>query len=356
MLRSVHRWIGLVAALFWIVQAVTGALIVFRWEIDDSLVPGARVPVDQYALGERIEAIAGGGGIVSSMWASSMAADRFDIHYLDALGTERVMRVDGEGQPLRDRPANLALSGGAVFDRLTEMHQSLLAGESGAWVVRVSGVVLLTNLALGLRLAWPRAGHWQRSLFLRPRGPVRITVRGWHRVVGLWGVLPALLIVSAGVLLAFLDDLEQWLGVVRCDPIAISVAAAIGPSEALAIALARHPGAKISALQMPQHDHPLYSVRVHASDEVSRNWGVTTVFVNAANGSVLEDHPAPSPGTARGFLDLVYPFHTGQIGGWLGRLVVLLGGVWLITMIGVGILSWAAQRRGSRESSSRVDR
>jgi len=32
-----HRWIGLIFAAFWLLQAVTGALIVFHWEAEDAI-------------------------------------------------------------------------------------------------------------------------------------------------------------------------------------------------------------------------------------------------------------------------------------------------------------------------------
>ena len=42
--RQVHRWISLTVAAIWLVQAITGTLSVFRWEIDDWTVAGAHVP------------------------------------------------------------------------------------------------------------------------------------------------------------------------------------------------------------------------------------------------------------------------------------------------------------------------
>jgi uncharacterized iron-regulated membrane protein len=138
-------------ALFWIVQAASGIVLVFRWEIEDATVPGARVPVDLIALGKRIEATTRERGVVSSLWATSAAADRFDIYYTDSAAAERILRVDGAGRVLRDRASDLKVAEGAIFDSLTAFHRSLFAGTTGKWLVGISGVLLLTNLALGLR-------------------------------------------------------------------------------------------------------------------------------------------------------------------------------------------------------------
>ena len=129
------------------------------------------VSVNPRALGARIEAIARANGKVSSMWASGRAADRFDIYYADASGAERVMRVDGVGGILREVSADALVAGGGIFNALTKIHESLLAGETGSWIVGISGALLLVNLMLGLKLAWPRTGTWRGSLYGRPGGP-----------------------------------------------------------------------------------------------------------------------------------------------------------------------------------------
>lgn len=101
-MKKLHRYLGLVMALFWLAQAVTGVILVFRWELDDVSVGGTWAPADAQALGSRIDAIAQEGGQVSSVWSNSMGADRFDITYTDAAGAERVMRVDGAGHVFRE--------------------------------------------------------------------------------------------------------------------------------------------------------------------------------------------------------------------------------------------------------------
>lgn len=337
-------------ALFWIIQAVTGVLIVFRWEIDDATLAGASVPFDPHALAGRIDEVGREGGTVSSAWASSGAATRFDIYYTDASGVARVMRVDGAGRSLRDRAEEATFAGGAIFDKLSSIHTSLLAGTIGAVIVGVSGLLLLTNLAFGLKLAWPRGRQWSRSLVQAPRGPSRARVRGWHRLVGLWGAVPAVLIVLAGVLLAFESNVERWLGVERELPTAVPGGeSTIAPraQEPLATALALHPGATLSAFIMPEPEHPVYRIRLRSPGETARNWGMTTVLVSAIDGRVLQDERAPSMFTRRGFLDFAYPFHTGQLGGWLTRAFVLLLGGWLIAMIWLGSRAWLTNRSAS---------
>jgi uncharacterized iron-regulated membrane protein len=347
-MKTLHRYLGLALALFWLAQAVTGVILAFRWELEDAAIEGPRVPVSTAALAARIETIGRELGPVGSMWASSMASDRFDIDYTDAHGIEHAVRVDGAGRPLRDRPAGGLVARGAIFDSLTTFHQSLFAGTVGTWIIALSGALLLTNLLLGLRIALPKLAMWYRSLFKKPAGGAVARTYGWHRLIGLWGVVPALVVIAAGILLAFEHDLESALHAeIPVPSWSAKIATGgttISPGQALSTALSRFPGATLSALDMPQEDAPWYLVRVRASDDLMRNWGTTLIFVSADDGRVLSEHTSQTASAGRSFVDFIYPLHTGQIGGTVGRSLLVLIGIWLITMIFFGLKLWYSRR------------
>src|SRR6185312_7710145 len=60
-LIAAHRWLGLIAAAFWLLQAVTGVLIVFHWELDDAMLAGAHPKTDLPAIEARLAALAPSG-------------------------------------------------------------------------------------------------------------------------------------------------------------------------------------------------------------------------------------------------------------------------------------------------------
>jgi uncharacterized iron-regulated membrane protein len=346
-LKKIHQVLGLCAAAFWLVQAVTGVLLTFRQEIDNALVSGPRSPVTTAALGRRIESIQQAGGQVSSLWVTDFAVDRFDLSYTDSKGMERVMRVDGAGQSLRDGLEQAPFANGGFFRTLTTVHTTLLMGDAGEWVIAASGLLLISNLGLGLKLAWPRAGSWRQALTWPKTRNTTARVYGVHRAVGLWVAVPLLVVFAAGFALCFDDRLESALGVERAAPSGAAAAVSgggIAPARALDIALARYPGSTLTALSMPTAGQGWYRVRVRAPGEVRRMYGTTTVFLSAATGAILLEYPASTAPLARFLYDAIYPLHTGEIGGLLGRSLLAVLGVTLLVMGVFGIRLWFARR------------
>ncbi|MEO8195108.1 MAG: PepSY-associated TM helix domain-containing protein [Thermoanaerobaculia bacterium] len=353
-----HRWASLLAALFWLLQTATGTFAVFHWEIDDAMVAGASRPLDLAAIEHRAAELAapGSGRHVDSIWSTAGVPNRFDI-FLEATPPDRgrVVRVDGAGTVLRTRSDGERIAAGGLVDSVVLLHQTLLAGDAGKWIVGASGLLLLGNLAFGAVLAWPRPGQWGRAL--RPAGaqagPARLYA--WHRALGLWAMLPAACLVAAGVLLAFETTTERLVAASPVDPPAFATPAGsapvIGMAEAVQIALARFPGAALSGIGFPSTASSLWSVRLRQADELRRAYGKTRVYVSAVDGRVVAEFDALASTAGRRLMDSLFSFHTGEMAGLPGRIAVAGIGIWLVTMTVLGLRLWSARRRLRRGRS-----
>lgn len=353
-LARIHRLAGLFIGLLWCVQAFTGALLTFRWEIDDALLAGPPATLDAVALSARLEAVERAGGHVGSVWSSGSGRERFDIYYADASGAGRTMRVDGAGAELRDEHDDTFVANGAIFNSLTTFHESLFAGTAGRWTVGISGVLLLSNLVVGAWLAWPRSQRWRQAMLKRPAGPAALRPAGWHRLIGLWIAAPTLVIVAAGSILAYQAEAERLLDAGEPMParphLSFSGHRGVAPEAVLSTAMARYPGSSLTALVMPSPDAPWYRVRLLTRAERPRLWGTTTIFLGAEDGRVLLVDDPDHRSAGRRFMDTVYPVHTGQVGGVATRAVALLTGAGLAALFFVGFLSWRS--RVTRRSSA----
>ena len=348
--RKTHRWLGLAAAALWLLQAVTGTLLVFRWDLDDATISSVAQPVDPVALTARIEAIEATGATVSSMWASGGSADRFDISS-EREGVESTTRIDGAGRVLRNRSTADGAAKGGFWDTIAGLHHNVLGGDIGSWLLGVSGLLLLTNLITGVRLSWP--GRLFRAMTRRPTGPAPARAYGWHKLIGLWGAVPAFALVTAGALLNFEDGVERVLGAELAQPDVPKVDRdrSISHADALRRAMALYPGATISGFSLPD-DEGRYRVRLNVPGETTRIYGATTVVVSARDGSVLLNHDARQSRGGRLLMETLYPFHTGQIAGTVGRWLVVLTGLWLAVMAWLGVRLWYLRRKPKRSRAS----
>lgn len=330
---ATHRWIGVFAAALWTLQALTGVSIVFHWEIDDAITRGAHRPTDWNAMERQIT-----NRNPNSMWTTAGARDRYDVFLADG-----VIRIDGVGNVLRARRDYEKFAHGGWVDTIVVLHQSMLSGKVGRWIIGTSGAFLLSNLILGVIAAWPRRGQWKRALV--PRSSTKIaTLYSWHRALGLWLVIPAFFLVSAGVLLAF------ELQVASSEPPAQPSQAPrrVGLANAVKAALARFPSAEVSGIQFPTAENAMWSLTLKQPGELQRAYGKTRVFVSATDGHVIAQIDALSKSAAARFVDLLFPIHTGEAAGIVGRIVTLTIGLWLLSMIVLGLLLWWTRRRTAR--------
>ncbi|HEY0624071.1 PepSY-associated TM helix domain-containing protein [Sphingomonas sp.] len=341
-LFKAHRWLSLGAAVFWLLQAVTGILIVFHWEITDAGIAGAHRPTDLAAIERRIAALAPPGTAeVGSIWTAAGAPDRYNVYYTDAEGTSRSARIAGDGTILhRPRPDEQSVMG-----FLVGFHHDLL-GSWGSWIVAISGVLLCSNLILGLIAAWPRRGTWRLALKPAARGPAAPRLYSWHRALGLWAVVPALVIAATGTMLKFEDGLGDLLGAA---PVALPpnppAGAPIGFAAAARAGLAALPGSTLTQAAWPKPDDATWRIRVRAPGEIRRAYGGSFVLVDANSGKVRGIFPIADAAPADAFMSALFPIHTGEAGGIIGRLLSIAIGLWLVTMIVAGTLLWLKRRK-----------
>jgi uncharacterized iron-regulated membrane protein len=338
-----HRWLSLLAGLLWLFQAATGVLIVFHWEEDDATISAAHAATDPYRIGRTIAQLAppGSGRHVSQIWTSAGFADRYDITVVDnRTGNETTIRVTGNGTPIRTTPPGAR----RLIDTIVLLHQSLLGGTTGRWIMGASGLLLFGNLIFGLVVAWPRRGTWGRVLRPSRKGPTVARHYGWHRAVGLVGVVPALLLVGTGALLAYDDPISDLLGIKSVTMPAHPGRPVIGFGDAVVAARHMVPGGTLAAVDLPTPDDSTYRIRLRAPGEWRRAYGNSFVFVDGITGQVRGVALArQAPPRAYAFRMLA-PLHTGEAGSLIGRILVLCLGLWLGSMIVIGIRLWWLRR------------
>ena len=347
-LRSIHKYVGLTFVLLWVLQAATGVALVFHGEIDDALLQGSSRPLTPLVFGPAVANLAATHpqSRLTYIMASEGSPNRFDLQFTNATGRTDVIRVDGEGSILRERPQNYDYPSPGLFQMALDFHETLFSGDRGAWFLGLSGALLFSNLLFGLLLAWrTRTQTWGRVLLPGLAKTFAANVYKWHRALGLLLVLPAMFLVSLGVLQEWPAD--QWLGIHLPTPMAHATTQThlVPVGTAIDTALAHYPTATLSLVAMPSADEPWYRIRLRRPGELARVYGATSLYVDAHDGEVLLNRDAFKLPVNEKIYNAIYPIHTGGFAGPAGRTVVLVLGLWLIAQAVLGLFLWQARRK-----------
>lgn len=347
LLIRLHRWLGLGAALFWLVQAATGTLLGFHFELDDALITMQARPTDLDAIGHRLDRLgtAGPAAGVTWIWTTAGLPDRYVIAYRDAAGTARRARIDGGGAVLRDRAAGEY----GFLELMRAIHIDLLAGRAGQWILAVSGLLLVTNLVFGLAVAWPRRGTWRQALLPRRTGGPAARSYSLHRAVGLWMALPVLLLAMTGTLLLFEHEMRHLLDVedVSLPPNPPAGNGPVGLATAVQAGIAAIPGSRFVGTTLPTASDASYYMWVRAPGELYRGgYGRSLVVIDANDAGIRGAYPIQDAPPADILVSALYPLHTGEAGGTPGRILGLLTGIGLLAMTIFGLQLWLRRRPG----------
>ncbi len=334
-----HRWMSLIFAGFWLLQAVTGTLISFRGNIDDFALGAEVTSIIPEKLGARIDALQSDGATVWSMWSSGGVQGQFDIYYTKD-DTDYTLRVNGEGEDLRHRPDSNLYSDGALFETLTQFHKNMFLGALGYIIFSVSAVLLITNIVFGFVYGWKHRKKLNHLAKVGKAGSVA-KLKGLHWEIGLWGAPLAIVLVTFGFLLSNSDVVDSW---VAADLPETTVAQSsegrtINSGEALEVVSSLYDLETLSAFKPKNAHRDYFEVRVKAPSEMPRLYGASTVRIGG-DGQVLLNKNASKAGAGQQFANALYPAHTGQILGLPGRVLNFMVGIWLLVMMFLGLSSW----------------
>ncbi|MDB5679498.1 PepSY domain-containing protein [Sphingomonas bacterium] len=351
-LLRVHTWLGIALGIFWALQGLSGATLVFNRDLQDAALArpgGARlVPLDKLIA----RSSAAAGAKVTKLESFGPNPMLLLAYYQGAQG-EQTLVIDGRNGAVLDRrdPGGMLPAGGAAWGWLLRLHESLLLGDSGLLIVGTSGSFLFASLLIGL---------WNAGWFAKWRAAARMTrlpaerarLMGWHRLVGIVAVPALLVMVSAGIYLAFAPQLRAVLASTagyrpaykaksQDRPPAIRLSA----EQAYTVARTRFPGSTLVRIALPSAKSPVYFFRLLQPDD-SRRWaGTSTLAIDPANGAIVDAYDSRSGPLANRLTDAIYSVHTGDVGGVVGRLLVMLAGLALPTLAVTGAITWFRKRR-----------
>lgn len=342
---KMHRWCGLLMALFLLNAGLSGATLVFRDEIDDWLNADA---IEVAARGAALPA----GALVAALEQQRPEARVVRFFSGDTPGEAWLFQLAPRGaaplaaneawlDPYSGRITGERMAGTARLDRrhfmpmIMHWHDSLYMDKTGLSIIGTVALLWLLSSLVGIYLALPRAGSMLKAFIIKRGASTFKAVYDTHRVVGLVTCVVLLGSAFSATSLGLPNQFKFMLGLVaptsapllKTLPDRKAPEPAVSMDQAIAIAQAALPGAVLRGFS-PHPDKGVYQVRMRLADDINAGNGTGRVIVDMQSGAVLERRSFRDAGGAGDtLLAWMYPLHSGQAFGQAGRIVIFCIGV-----------------------------
>jgi uncharacterized iron-regulated membrane protein len=362
MVRALHLWLGLSLGGLFVLLGLTGSVLAFYPELDALLHPvigveGKSAPDYDCALATlratypdkagpwRLEVTGGRGAIPARYYNPPERAGHAFRPLMVWLAPDgsHVLRHDYWGE--------------YAVTFIYDLHYRLLLGELGGKLVGWLGIGLLALLLSGLWAWWPK-GSWRKALRIKRHPHRQRTLRDWHKLSGLSGLVFLVLLTGTGVMLALPDESDMALAAVGLPPDAMPHVhndggrglAVTTPSGAMVAALKALPGARVAWIETPPASGGFYRLRMQVSGDPSFRFPHSFVWVDGGSGQVRTVHDVRLAGAGSAINAWLHPLHDGSVGGVLGRILTALAGLIPLALFATGWLRW----RGRKDTPNRA--
>jgi uncharacterized iron-regulated membrane protein len=336
--RQAHRWIGAILALFMILIALSGTVLIWKDVYLRSVFPQPVQTID-----------------VDAVTRVALAAERaFGTEGINAAilnPTTHMARLSLVG----GKAAYMALDGtvldiwepnGRPEEWLLDLHHRFLSGTQGLYVAGFMGLAALVVIVLGLFAYWPARRGWRQGLMLR--GTARHYLRAAHRNSGTVLAAPLFILILAGVVLTFPATARAiFLWQSDADSYGDSFADGVDDLEgaaeatwprAILRAAAVFPNGQITGLVWPIGGNERV-ILVRDTGEWN-NSGNSSVQITMPGGYMdLRIAASDLPVGERAF-NLMAPLHRSELGGVTYKIVQSALGFGLIWLGVLGLLSF----------------
>jgi uncharacterized iron-regulated membrane protein len=354
-----HRWFALSVGWVLALMGITGALLMIAAPLDEQLHPGLfRVAApSENATTVTLESV--------RQHLASEFGPRAALTFHPPRSAVQSLEVTVRGKwqgavyidPYTGRELGRRGQTEGFFNVLFKLHSSLLLDQTGKPLLACVALCYLLMLVSGLVLWWPRAGIKAWRIELR-RGRTR-ALYDLHRVGGATLGLVIAVSVATGAYMAW-RPLGGWITALAGAHPMRAPSLSARPSHStpmlpvdtlVARAHDAFPNGQINIVQMPaKADTPL-RVRMRLPDDPHPK-GLTSVWLDPYSGNVLAAQRWDQLDPGARAVSVIYPLHTGEIGGPALMTVLGIGGLALFGLGVTGIWQWW-RRRKARHARSR---
>ena len=346
MLFQVHLWVGLAAGVYVVVIAVTGAVLVFRIDLQRLLHPSLftpHTPGPPAAPVTIMESVARAypDHRLSGVDAPTTSRPTYLAYVTSAAQFKTVLIDPVSADVLGELPEQ------SIVRTLQDLHFDLLGGRTGRMINGLGAAAILLLALTGICIWWPGRARWWRALTIDTS---RQGYRFWwevHRAAGIWSVALILMWAVTGLYFAFPRQARALIASVatvspaRTPQSSAPAAGALEPSWQAMIDRARevHPGGHVARVVLPFGDRGAFLVMFAASSPTPAYSQLDSVYLDRYSGRPLPPDPG-APTLGDGIVRSMTTLHIGAFGGGVIRGLWLVFGLMPALLFATGLVVW----------------
>jgi uncharacterized iron-regulated membrane protein len=318
----IHLWTGLIVGPVIGIVTLTGAIVVFRYELNRLTTPGTayvepqaqRLTIDELSARiqdarphDKLRQVGWGEAGPDTAWnfrAESPQGHR--IHtYINQYSGEITGRDDYHDKWMQ-----------WFFD----LHAYLLAGDTGEFLNGFVGLASVLLAVTGLIVWWPGAAHWLFGFRYLWGASWKRQNYDLHKVVGFCSSLALVVVALSGVYFSFPALYRRITGRVTGTTVAIDPPKAsttwtrVPIEQFIRAAEQAQPGARAVAFQFPQKAGDPVTVRTMEPKDWHRI-GLNYVYFEPADARLMRSLRFSESSAGTQAILFMYPLHFGRFGG-----------------------------------------
>ncbi len=353
---KVHTLAGLSAGLILIIVSLTGALLVFEEELDVWLHPGL---FDFEEIGE----ILSFQEVTERVLAERPTTPINGVFLQKKRNNAYVLFLKGkEVRQMIVNPYNGKIMGVRVYGKtpmgfIRNLHRTLLIPKVGKYLTGISALCCTFLMITGLRLWLPKRWKNLRArLGIRWHAARKRVNYDLHNTLGFYFSPAIALIALTGVMITFSQVILLFLFLLSFEPPVsiekifdqksdyVSDQAPIEIQEAVRLAEAAVPGAKVRGFILPRDSVGAYNMNLVAPARV-RTGDHSIVFLDQYSGRIINTSEASEFKLTKAYLNWVTPIHYGSFAGLPTRILALVASLVTVVLIFSGFYIWLGRWR-----------
>ena len=343
--RTVHAWGGAALALLLLVISLTGSILVWKNEF----VTMSLVTTDA-AFDATPQALA---AIADAVEAQFSSDDILQIQFPTAefplakitLADDQYAYLDGSGTIVAQWVLNERWE-----EWLYDLHHRLLLGNVGLTIAGFAGMAMILLLVAGVIAFWPSRRGFRHGFW--PQSTARSSLQAAHRNIGIVEVLPFLLALVTGTILAFPEQAEQLLlepfrGEEYSQDFSENLDTVTGAEAgkwlpAMQRALATFPGSRIRTAQVPNGYSPYRIIGLQQPGSLHPS-GQSKVYIESVGGWMDIRIDDQAQHISERLYNFAYPLHTGSFDNLFYKVLLSISGILVAALSALGLVSFLKQ-------------